>query len=67
MSQIRTGQILYEHADRFEGIGKENDIQVQIHADESVASVAQQHRHISFHMRKKVEDKLKRLEDLNII
>ena len=67
MSQTRTERILSEHADRFEGIGKVKDIQVQIHVDESVAPVAQQHRNIPFHMRKKVEDELKRLGDLDII
>ena len=67
VSQTRTEQILSEYADRFEGIGKVKDVQVKIHVDESVAPVAQQHRRIPFHMRKKVEDELKRLEDLDII
>ena len=67
MSQTRTEQILSEYADRFEGIGKVKDVQVKIHVEESVAPVAQQHRRIPFHMRKKAEDELKRLEDLDII
>ncbi|KAK3092635.1 hypothetical protein FSP39_005203 [Pinctada imbricata] len=67
VSQSRTEEILSEYADRFEGMGKVKDVQLKIHIDESIAPIAQQHRRIPFHMRKKVEAELKRLEDLDII
>ena len=38
------------------GIGKLNDVQVKLHMDESVRSVAITNRKISFHMRSKIDD-----------
>ena len=40
---------------------------VRIHIDESVRPVAQPHRRIPFHVRKQVEDKLRQLENEDII
>ena len=40
---------------------------VRIHLDESVRPVAQPHRRIPFHVRKQVEDKLRQLENEDII
>ena len=40
---------------------------VRIHVDESVRPVAQPHPHIPFHLRKQVEDKLRQLENEDII
>ena len=40
---------------------------VRIHVDESVGPVVQPHRCIPFHVRKQVEDKLKELENEDII
>lgn len=59
--------ILEQYSDRFEGIGCIKGVQAKIHIDESVQPVAQQHRRIPFHMRKKVEAELERLEELDII
>jgi transposase InsO family protein len=56
-----------EFRDRFQGIGKIEGVQVKIHVDESVQPVVQQHRRIPFHLRKKVEAELERLEELDII
>ena len=39
----------------------------RIHVDESVRPVAQPHRRIPFHVRKQVEDKLRQLENEDII
>ncbi|KAL5014626.1 hypothetical protein ScPMuIL_008896 [Solemya velum] len=50
--------ILEQYSDRFEGIGCIKGVQAKIHIDESVQPVAQQHRRIPFHMRKKVEAEL---------
>lgn len=67
IKSITSDHILDEYSDRFEGIGKIKDLQLHIYADESKAPVAQPHRRIPFHMRKKVEAELERLEQLDII
>ncbi|XP_062614532.1 uncharacterized protein K02A2.6-like [Saccostrea cucullata] len=59
--------ILTRFADRFEGIGKLKDFQVKLHIDETVKPVAQPHRRIPFHRRKKLEQELKKLEEMDII
>lgn len=51
----------------FTGIGKLKDHQVKLHIDRNVAAVAQPHRRIPFHMRKKLETELERLEQQGII
>ena len=52
----------------FQGIGKMKDVKVTLYEDNSVSPVAQPHRRIPYHMRKKVEEELQRLslEDLDI-
>ncbi|XP_061176120.1 uncharacterized protein K02A2.6-like [Saccostrea echinata] len=59
--------ILTKFADRFEGIRKMEDFQVKLHIDETVKPVAQPHRRIPFHRRKKLELELKKLEEMDII
>ena len=49
------------------GMGEYKGEPVRIHKDESVRPVAQPHRRIPFHVRKQVEDKLKELENEDII
>ena len=49
------------------GMGEYKGEPVRIHVDESVRPVAQPHRRIPFHVRKQVEDKLKELENEDII
>ncbi|XP_064470096.1 uncharacterized protein K02A2.6-like [Ornithodoros turicata] len=51
----------------FQGMGKLKDLQVHLHVDPSVTPVAQPHRRIPLHIRKAVEEKLKELEDGDII
>ena len=49
-------------------IGKIQSEPIKLHIDESVKPVAnQRHRRIPYHMRKKIETELKRLEELDII
>ena len=55
------------YKDIFQGIGKLKDHQVEIHIDNSVQPVAQRHRRIPFHIRKKVEACLDDLEKKDII
>ncbi|KAK3092457.1 hypothetical protein FSP39_003031 [Pinctada imbricata] len=60
-------KICEEYADRFQGIGKIKGVKVKIHVDESVKPTVQPHRRIPFHLRKKVETELKKLEENDII
>ena len=56
-----------QHPELFEGLGKLKESCIKLHIDPDVIPVAQNHRRIPFHMRRKVEDELVRLEDLDII
>ena len=56
-----------ENPTLFQGIGKMKDVKVTLFEDNSVSPVAQPHHRIPYHMRKKVEEELQRLEDLDII
>ncbi|XP_022804047.1 uncharacterized protein LOC111341348 [Stylophora pistillata] len=49
------------------GMGEYKGELAQIHIDESVKPLAQLHRRIPFHVRKQVEEKLKQLEEDDII
>ncbi|KAK7111230.1 hypothetical protein V1264_010901 [Littorina saxatilis] len=51
----------------FEGLGKLKDVKVTLYEDKTVQPTAQPHRRIPYHMRKKVEEELQRLENLDII
>lgn len=52
----------------FIGLGKLKDKQIKFHVDENVVPIAQSARRISFHMREKVEQEIKRrLEQLDAI
>ena len=60
--------IMAKHPKLFsDKVGKLKGVQVKIHVDKSVSPVAQPHRRIPYHVRKKVEAELKRLEDEDII
>lgn len=56
-----------ENPSLFSGVGKFKDFKVELHIDEAVPPVAQRHRRIPFHNRKKLEAELDRLEELDII
>ena len=51
----------------FKGIGKLKDKQVTLHINKSVVPQAQRYRKTPFPLRKKIEEKLKELEDNDII
>lgn len=51
----------------FKGIGRLKGKQAHLHIDDSIQPVAQQHRRIPFHIRKKVEEELNRLHKADII
>ena len=59
--------IVDEYPELLEGMGKMQDVKVKFHVDTDVKPKQQSHRRIPFHMRKRVEDELKRLEQLDII
>jgi len=56
-----------EYPNLFNGIGKLKEKQIQLHINENISPVAQQHRRIPIHLRKQLENELTRLEKLDII
>ena len=48
-------------------IGKIRGVQVKLHIDPDIKPVALPHRRIPYHLREKVEEEIKRLEELEII
>lgn len=59
--------ILEAYSDRFQGLGKLKDYQVHLHIDPQAKPVAQSHRRVPFSLRDKVAQKIKELEDLDVI
>lgn len=59
--------ILSEYNDLFQGMGKLKDVQVKLHIKKDVTPVTQPHRRVPFHVRKRIEAELQRLEDLDVI
>ena len=55
------------HPQLFTGVGKMADFQIDLHIDKTVSLVAQPHRRIPFHARKKLEAELDALEKNDII
>ena len=60
-------RILDNHARVFSGLGKLNSKQVELAIDETVTPIAQPQRKIPFHLRKKVENEIEKLEQDDII
>jgi len=60
-------QFISKHPELVQGIGKMGDFEVKLHIDQNVQPVAQRHRRIPFHLRKKVEAEIRKLEELDII
>ena len=60
-------RILDNHARVFSGLGKLNSKQVELAIDETVTPNAQPQRKILFHLRKKVENEIEKLEQDDII
>ncbi|KAK3083972.1 hypothetical protein FSP39_006106 [Pinctada imbricata] len=65
--KIPKKELTEEYRDVFEGFGKLKDKRIKIHIDENIAPVAEPHRRIPFHVRNKVEEELKRLEQQDVI
>ena len=55
------------HANLFRGIGTLKSDPIKLHINNDINPSVQRHRRIPFHVRKKVEDELLRLEKLDII
>ena len=59
--------LIEEYDDLFHGLGKLKNYQVKLHIDEDVPRVAQPHRRVNFHVRKQLEEQLRRDEELGVI
>ena len=57
-------RILDNHARVFSGLGKLNSKQVELAIDETVTPIAQPQQKIPFHLRKKVENEIEKLDDI---
>ena len=60
-------QLIHQYPNLFKGIGKLKNTEIKLHLDKTVPPVAQPAHHIPFHMRKKVAEELKSLEQQGII
>ena len=65
--QMESDKLIQEYPQLFTGVGKLKDFELKLHIDDNVQPVAQRHRRVPFHVRKKVEAELQRLEDSDII
>ena len=59
--------LIEEYDDLFHGLGKLKNYQIKLHIDENVPPVAQPHRRVPFHVRKQLEEQLRRDEELGVI
>ena len=59
--------IAYRYSELFNGLGKLKDTKIKLNIGTAVTPIVQSHRRIPFHMRRKVEEELVRLEKLDII
>lgn len=48
-------------------MGKLNDFQIKLHIRKDVPPVTQPHRRVPFHVRKRIEAELQRLQDFEVI
>lgn len=53
-------QLTTEYQDLFQGLGKLKNYQVHLHVDKDIPPVAQPHRRVPFHVRKQLEEQLKK-------
>ena len=65
--QISLENLLKQYPTLFDGIGCLKDKEIQLHINKSVQPIALRHRRIAFHLRPKVEEELKKLEEAGII
>ena len=66
-SEPTADAIIQQFPALFHGVGLMKDTKVKLHIDESIQPVALPHRRVPFHLRSKVEQKIKELEDADII
>ena len=59
--------LIEEYDDLFRGLGKLKNYQIKLHIDENVPPVAQPHRRVPFHVRKQLEEQLRRDEELGVV
>ena len=59
--------LVEEYDDLFHGLGKLKNYQIKLHIDEDIPPVAQPHRRVPFHVRKQLEEQLRRDEELGVI
>ena len=62
-----TAEIVDRYKSLFKGIGKLKDFQLKIPIDSSIEPVCQTARQVPYHLRDKLSQKLKELEELDII
>ena len=60
-------ELLETYPELFQGIGKLRDFQVKLHINKDIQPTCQPHRRVPFHVRQKVEEELKKLEEEDII
>ena len=67
VTAVSNCEISAQFPDIFTGLGKLKDHSVKLHIDETVLPVAQRYRRIPFHMRKQLENYLKKEESMGVI
>ena len=60
-------ELIDSHPELFTGIGKLKDFRVKLHINPEVQPTCQPHRRVPFHVRQKVEEELRKLEEDDII
>ena len=66
-SQGLKQQLVEKYPEVFDGVGKLKDFEIKVHVKPDITPVAQPPRRIPFHLRKKVDEKLQELKDMDII
>ena len=62
-----SANLIEEYDDLFHGLGKLKNYQIKLHIDEDVSPVVQPHRRVPFHVRKQLEEQLRRDKELGVI
>ncbi|KAJ7993992.1 hypothetical protein DPEC_G00261320 [Dallia pectoralis] len=66
-SQTVADELVQKYSEQFEGIGMLKHFQVMLHINTDIQPTCQPHRRVPFHIRQKVEEELKRLENDDVI
>ena len=67
VTQSVAEKLCAENPEIFDKMGKMSNVKVNFYIDETVQPTIQPHRRIPYHMRKKVEQEIERLEKLDVI